>query len=289
MAEGFDPRLTPARPDLAAAHLEGRVSAGRFVAAKPMTAATPTAPVTDRPDADAPMTTELLFGERFDAYETRPGWIWGQAADGYVGYVPDSCLAPEGHPRRHRVRALAAHVYPEPDMKTRPIGVLPFGARLAADLGERGFWALAEGGYAAKAHLAPADSVEPDWIAVAERFLGVPYLWGGRSPGGIDCSGLVQIARQAAGAPCLRDSDMQQGAPGRDAARLRRGDLVFWRGHVGIMVSPTRLLHANAAHMAVVVEPLAEAEARIAAQGGGAPTARRRWAAPSKAGAVGLG
>ena len=278
MADTRDPRLTPARPDIAAAHLEGVVVADRFVEPRAFVAETPTAPVTDRPDADAPMTTELLHGERFEAYETGPLWAWGRCAlDGYVGYVPAACLAREVSPARHRVRALAAHVYPEPDIKTRPIGVLPFGAQVAADLGEGGFWALSAGGYVVKTHLAPATEPEPDWVAAAERLLGVPYLWGGRSSGGIDCSGLVQIARQSGGFACPRDSDMQEASEGRDAATLRRGDLVFWRGHVGIMVSGRDLLHANAHHMAVALEPLADAEARIADQGGGRPTARRRW------------
>jgi cell wall-associated NlpC family hydrolase len=278
MADVADPRLTPARPDLAADHLEGIVRAERYAAPTALVATTPTAPVTDRPDADAPMTTELLHGERFEAYETGPAWVWGRcAADGYVGYAPAACFGPDRSPARHRVAALAAHVYPEPDIKTRPVGVLPFGARVAADLGEGAFWALSAGGYVVKAHLAPIATVEADWVAAAERFLGVPYLWGGRSPAGIDCSGLVQVARQAGGFDCPRDSDMQEAAPARAPSALRRGDLIFWRGHVGIMTSPTRLLHANAHHMAVVVEPLAEAEARIEAHGGGRPTARRRW------------
>ncbi len=277
MAEGADPRLTPARPDLAADWLAGRVSAERYAPAKRLVAATATAPVTATPDADAPMTTELLCGEGFDAYETGPSWVWGQGEDGYVGYAPAACFAPEAARRDTRISTLTAHVYPEPDIKTRPIAALPFAARVAAGSAEKGFRPLAQGGWVVEAHLAPAADPEPDWVTVAERFLGAPYLWGGRSAAGIDCSGLVQIARAAAGLPCLRDSDMQEAAPGRTPKRLRRGDLVFWKGHVGVMTSPTLLLHANAHHMTVVREPLAEAEARIAAKGGGRPTAFRRW------------
>jgi cell wall-associated NlpC family hydrolase len=280
MAERRDPRLTPARPDLAAESLRGVVKAERYAAPLAMEAATPAVPLTATPDPDAPMTTELLLGERFDVYERKPGWVWGQSArDGYVGYAPDSAMAPAGGAATHRVTALLAHVYPQPSIKSRPVGAAPLGAALRGEAGPEGFVALAAGGFACAAHVAPADAPPPpDWVAIAERFLGVPYLWGGRTAGGLDCSGLVQIARLAAGFDCQRDSDMQEGAPGDNPERLDRGDLVFWRGHVGIMVSPETLLHANAHHMMVETEPLADAESRIAATGGGPITARRRWA-----------
>jgi cell wall-associated NlpC family hydrolase len=225
------------------------------------------------------MTTQLLLGERFAVYDTAGGWVWGQAeADGYVGYAPDACFGPDTPPPTHRVAALQALVYPEPDLKTRPFAAAPYGAPVAAGPAPGPWLELAEGGFVPLPHLAPLSAKAADWVAEAERFLGAPYLWGGRSAAGVDCSGLIQIARQAAGLPCPRDSDMQQRAPGRDVERLRRGDLVFWKGHVGVMLSPTRLLHANAFHMAAVAEPLAEAEARIAGSGGGPVTARRRWA-----------
>jgi cell wall-associated NlpC family hydrolase len=281
MADGADPRLTPARPDLAASFLKGRVEAAAFADPRPMVVATAAAPLTAAPDADAPMTTQLLLGEAFDVYEARRGWVWGQATlDGYVGYAPEACFAAPGPAPTHRVAALHAILYAEPDLKSRPVAAAPFGARVAAEPAAGAFHALAGLGYAPSVHLAPAASVEPDWVAVAERFVGAPYLWGGRSAAGIDCSGLVQIARQAAGLACPRDSDMQRAAPGEDAAAPARGDLVFWRGHVGVLVAPDTLLHANAHHMAVVAEPLAEAGARIAAAG--LPVlARRRWPSPA--------
>ena len=281
MAEALrDPRLTPARPDLAAEHLRGEVEAARYAAPRRLRVAVAACPVTAAPDPEAPMTTQLLFGERFAAYEATAGWVWGQAeADGYVGYAPDSGFAADDGPAPEwRVRALHALVYCAPDLKSRPVAALPFGARVAASPAGAKFHALDQGGFVPSVHLAPADAVAPDWVAVAETFLGAPYLWGGRSAAGIDCSGLVQVARQAAGFACPRDSDMQRAAPGRDVRAMRRGDLVFWRGHVGVMVSPTRMLHANAHHMAVAVEPLDGAAARIAAQGGGEILAMRRWA-----------
>jgi hypothetical protein len=274
-----DPRLTPARPDVAAEALRGQVEAARFVAARPRAVATPLAPMTATPNGEAETVTHLLLGERFDVYDADGMWAWGQAEDGYVGYVPDACLAPPGPAPTHRVAALQAPVYPEPSIRARPFAGLPFAARLRGAQ-EGAFLRLEEGGFLCVQHVAPANSVERDWVATALRFLGAPYLWGGKSAAGIDCSGLVQLARQSAGLPCPRDSDMQA-AEGEAVApdALKRGDLVFWRGHVGIMLDRRRLLHATGHAMAVVVERLDAVCARVAAQGHGDPTALRRWPA----------
>jgi hypothetical protein len=274
-----DPRLTPWRPDLAAASLRGVVEAAAFVEPKVMEVSLPVAPLTAAPDGEAPTTTQLLFGERFAVYETRGGWAWGQAeADGYVGYAPEACFSPPGPAPTHRVTALQAPVYPAATIKSRPISALPFGALVAGEP-EGAFLRPAAGGFLCLQHAGAADAVDPDPVATALRFLGAPYVWGGRTAAGIDCSGLVQTAFDAAGRACPRDSDMQMTASGRDVApgRERRGDLIFWKGHVGLMLSPTKLLHATGHHMAVVVEPLAEVEARVAHQGHGRPLARRRW------------
>ncbi len=278
---GHDPRLTPARADLAAESLRGVVDAPRYAAPRPHAVASATAPLTATAEPEAELATTLLRGEPFAVYDSAAGWAWGQAgADGYVGYVPSACLSAAGPGPTHRVSALLAPVFPEPDIKTRPFDALPYLARIRAeaDPAAPGFLALAEGGWVCAQHLAPADAPARDWVAEAARFLGVAYLWGGRSAAGVDCSGLVQLARQAAGRRCPRDSDQQRGAEGADVApgAERRGDLIFWRGHVGVMLDPRRLLHANAHHMAVAVEPVAEAEARLAAAG--LPVlARRRW------------
>ncbi len=277
----FDPRVTPARPDLAALHLRGKVEAETFASAQPMRCAVPVAPVSAAPDGESEQVSQLLFGEGFTAYEVERGWCWGQCdADGYVGYVPQADLieATASKPT-HRVAALQALVYPEPNVKARALGALPFGGLVTVAGEADGGWAMLDpGGFAPLVALKPMDEPERLWLSTAERFLGAPYLWGGRSPAGFDCSGLVQTALAAAGIDCPRDSDMQFAALGRKVSvkQLKRGDLVFWKGHVGIMTSPATLLHANAHHMAVATEPYETARARIEAAGGGEPLGARR-------------
>ena len=229
------------------------------------------------PDPEAERATQLLLGERFMVYETRPdGLAWGQCAtDGYVGYVAAAALGPDRADGR-RVGALWSHRYAAPSVRAPVLGELPFLADVEAAADAGGFARLGDGGFAPAAHLA---APEGDAAAQAARFLGAPYLWGGRSARGLDCSALVQLAHLAVGAPAPRDSDMQAALLGEelpDDAPLRRGDLIFWRGHVGILLDAETLLHANAHHMAVTAEPLSEAVARIAASGGGPPTMRRR-------------
>jgi len=271
----FDPRITPARPDLAAKHLEGAVAAARFVDGQTYEVVEPQAPVRRAPSPDAALLTEALMGERVIVYETtEEGWIWGQLqADDYVGWLPAAALAPAGPPPTDKVAALRTLVFPGPDIKLPPLAGISLGARLAIVRPEKTFAVTAGGGFVPAQHLARLDATEPDPVAVAERFLGVPYLWGGKTSLGIDCSGLVQVALTACGIACPRDSDMQHRALGsavavdQSFANLRRGDLVFWPSHVAIMCDATRIIHANANRMAVTVEPLAEALVRIRATG----------------------
>lgn len=271
---GCDPNVTPARPDLAAAYLRGRIAADRYVDGTPTRVVRPRLAVRARPDPDAPWTSELLMGEAFVAYERREGWAWGQVeADGYVGYVRDDGLDAAAPGPTHAIAALAALVFPAADLKREPVAALSFGARVAVADRAGGFARLAGGGWVASVALGPLDAVVPDHVATALRFLGVPYLWGGRSSVGIDCSGLVQVALTAAGIPAPRDSYQQEQAVGDPVAadgwdRLQRGDLVFFPGHVGIMVDGTVLLHANATAMAVSLDPLAAVAARVAAAQG---------------------
>jgi cell wall-associated NlpC family hydrolase len=240
------------------------------------------------PRPDAPLDTELLRGEAVDVFEeTAEGWSWVQnRADGYVGYVSSEALGAVDPAPGHRVVVLRTFVYPGPDVKLPATAWLSLGS--AIELGDevetRGtrFRLLAGGaGAVVAADVAPLDAPpEPDFVAVAERFAETPYLWGGRTSLGLDCSALVQLALMAAGLSCPRDTDMQEATLGRPVAggadgALERGDLVFWKGHVGILRDAGRLLHASGHHMRVVTEPLTAAIARIATTAG-PPTSVRR-------------
>ncbi len=271
----FDPRVTPARADLAAKELEGKVAAARYVAGEVYEIIEPQAPLRGEPSHEAPLLTEALKGERVTIYEKNDeGWAWGQlAADGYVGWLSANALAPPGAPPTHKVAALRTLVFPGPSIKLAPLEALPLGARVAVARREERMAVTQSGGYLPEVHLAPIDVYEADFVAVAERFLGVPYLWGGKTTLGLDCSGLVQIALAACGISCPRDSDMQEEALGSpvaasaDRSDLQRGDLVFWKGHVAIVRDRANFLHANAFHMAVAIEPIDDAIARIRAAG----------------------
>jgi cell wall-associated NlpC family hydrolase len=279
----FDPRVTPARADLAAKALEGKVRAARYVEGHVHEVVDPQAPLRLEPRHDAPLATEALAGERVTIYDANAeGWSWGQlAADGYVGWLPGNALAEPGAPPTHKVTVPRTLVFPGPSIRLPPSQALPFGARLAVARTHGRFAVTRSGAYVPDIHLAPIDAYEADFVAVAEKFVGAPYLWGGKTALGLDCSGLVQIALAACGIACPRDSDMQEAALGRpvpaaaDLAGLRRGDLIFWNGHVAIMREGASLLHANAFHMAVVVEPVADAVARICGTAG-EPTGVRR-------------
>lgn len=266
----LDRRLNACRADLAAEHLRGQVEAAAFTAGVGKQVAIGIAPLKEAPGWDARLASEMLFGEPVTVYEERDGWAWVQAAsDGYVGYTPAECLEAPGPRATHRVTALHTILYPEPDLKSAPLDMLPMSADLALAGGSRdGFMELAAGGWVFHGHVAEIGAPLPDAVAVAERFLWTPYLWGGKSSRGIDCSGLVQVALRAAGHQAMRDTDMQAGSLGREVDReapRARGDIVYFPGHVGIMLDGGHLLHANAWSMTVAAHPLAEVVARIAA------------------------
>jgi cell wall-associated NlpC family hydrolase len=280
----FDRRITPVRPDLAAAHLAGQVESARFVEPRLMRVCAPSAWLRRAPAPDAPVDTEVLFGERVAVYETtEEGWAWGQVqTDDYVGWMSAEALSPAGDEADHRVSVLRTFVYPGPSIKTTPLMALSIGSRLRV-LDRQGPFALTDaGGFVFAAHLAPLSSREADFVAVASTFVGTPYLWGGRTSLGLDCSALVQLSLAACGVAAPRDSDMQERGLGRPLPDLRndalqRGDLVFWRGHVGIMQDAETLLHANGHHMLVVAEPFAEARARILGATGADVTSFKRF------------
>ena len=269
-----DPRLTPARGDLAAKYLEGKVKAARFVAGKEFEIVDALAPLRHAPSSDAQLMTQALKGERVTIYDRNgEGWAWGQlGSDGYVGWLPDGALMePAGSPT-HKVTALRTLAFPGPSIKLPPVETLAMGARLAVLREDGSFAVTREGWHLPRQHLGSIDGYAADFVAVAEQFVGTPYLWGGKSSLGIDCSGLVQISLVSAGTGCPRDSDMQQDGLGRElssqeAKKLKRGDLIFWKGHVAIARDADTIVHANAHHMATRIENTREAIARIAATG----------------------
>jgi cell wall-associated NlpC family hydrolase len=278
----FDRRLTAARADLAAEHLRGLVDAPRYAEGRGMRIIAASAPLRRSPQADAPLETEALHGEGVTVYDEQDGWAWAQLErDQYVGYLPAAALgAPSA--LTHRVSVLRTHAYPGPAIKLPPRMALSLGAQLKIVRQDGDFSVSDDGLYLWSRSVAELGAREPEAGAVAERFIETPYLWGGRTSEGIDCSGLVQTALMAAGIASPRDSDMQEAMLGEPVAiddptaPLARGDLVFWKGHVGIMRDPVTLLHANGWHMKTVSEPLAQARDRIAANDGGEVTSVRR-------------
>lgn len=275
---GPDPRITLARQDLASSTLEGVVKAARFVEPVSMRVVQPSASIRKAPTARSEQVDQLLFGEVFDRLDSVDGHASGQARrDGYVGWVEEACLSAELATPTHRVSAIRTFAFGEPSIKSAFSGPLSLNALLTVIEERENLVLGADIGWITRSHLAPVGVFEDDPADVAERYLGAPYLWGGRDSLGLDCSGLIQQALYACGCACPRDTDMQA-ALGRATGPgdLRRNDLVFWRGHVGMMLDSDRLIHANGHHMAVVIEPLAQAIERIKTAGGGPPTAFRR-------------
>ena len=269
-----DPRLTPARGDIAAKYLEGKVEADRFVEGQVFEVSEAIAPLRRSPSPDAELMTQALKGERVTIYDRNSeGWVWGQLnTDGYVGWLPDAALARETTVPTHKVAAIRTFAFPGPSIKLPPSDSLVLGSWVEITREDGAFAITHNGQYLPKHHLADLHDYESDFVAVAERFVGTPYLWGGKSSLGIDCSGLVQVSLNAAGTGCPRDSDMQQDGLGRalspaEMKKLERGDLIFWKGHVAIARDASTIIHANAHHMATVVENTHDAIARIKAAG----------------------
>jgi cell wall-associated NlpC family hydrolase len=278
--ETFDRRVTPARPDLAAMHLKNVVAASRYVEGAIFQVRESVIDMRRDPRPDCAVDTQLLYGERVTLYDEEEGWGWVQAArDAYVGWVALNALWSRNDPPTHRVTVARTFIYPGPSIKLPPITAMPLGGDVTI-IDERGdFLVTPEQGFIWRAHLAPLDRPAADFVAVAEMFIGAPYLWGGKSSLGVDCSGLVQISLLASGVNAPRDSDMQAAALGESLApdaTLQRGDFVFWKGHVGIMRDPVTLLHANGTHMLVSSELLALVRERNLAAGAGDITGFRR-------------
>ncbi|MWB76502.1 NLP/P60 hydrolase [Pseudooceanicola sp. 216_PA32_1] len=271
-----DRRRWPCNGRAAAARLRGQAEAERFVVPEPRSLAVALADLRNAPDGRR--ERQVVHGDPLDVIEDRDGWAFVESRkDGYTGYLPSAALGPATRPT-HRVTAAASHVYAAADIKSPDLMPLTLGATVEVlETGPK--FARIAAGYLPATHLGPLGQTGSDPVAVAERLIGTPYLWGGNSHAGIDCSGLVQAACLSCGIPCPGDSDMQERELGTalpaDAA-LRRGDLIFWKGHVAWVADETRILHANAFHMAVAYEDREAAIARIALQGDGPVTARKR-------------
>ncbi|MEM1372632.1 MAG: NlpC/P60 family protein [Pseudomonadota bacterium] len=282
-SDTLDPRIHAVRSDLAASALRDCCDATNFVDGTPALINQPRVPIRGEPDARAAFTSEALFGEELTVYQRKNGWAWVQLRrDDYVGYVPDSALGNMANAATHHVRALATFIYREPNIKTPPLATLSLNTPVSVTSSNAKFSQLASGGFVFTRHIAPIGKSARDFVEIAERFIGTPYLWGGCTSSGIDCSGLVQMSLLAAGVTAPRDSDMQQHALGsevlipKDLEGLQRGDLIFWPGHVGVMSDGLMIVHANAHHMSTTVETLPEVVDRIARHDGPGITAIKR-------------
>lgn len=275
----LDPRVVLARGDLAARDLEAIVTADRYADRRRYACAAPAAAIRRDPSPDAEQMDQLLFGEGFDVLDETGGFAWGQARrDGYVGFVESAALKPADGAPNMKVSAIRTYAFAEPSIKTRALGPYSLGSLLRIEARQGRFARAAGAGWFVEDHLAPIGAFAADPAGVAELYLGAPYLWGGRESLGLDCSGLTLQAFGACGIALPRDTD-QQALAGTAVAEgdLRRGDLVFWKGHVAMMLDGATIIHANAHHMATTKEPLSVTRARYVAGAVGEPTAFRRY------------
>ncbi|MFN7224632.1 MAG: NlpC/P60 family protein [Paracoccaceae bacterium] len=270
----MDRRSTPFSGRFALTSLRGQVEA-TFTDGETASVLWPLADLLSRPDG--PRDRQVLLGDALTVIDLRDDHVFVQAAkDGYCGWLDAASIGPAIMPT-HWVAAPASHLYTGPKVQARTLSALPMGAKVAVT-GTEGSFAETSMGFVPLVHLRALHDRPADPVTVAETLLGVPYLWGGNSAAGLDCSGLVQTALLACGLPCPGDSDQQQGLGTMldDQTLLQRGDLLFWTGHVAMVADADRIIHANGQTMSVAYEPTAVAIARIKAQGGGPVTARRR-------------
>lgn len=273
----MDRRLWPANERVCSVALDGQVEGAKVVTGAARQAALPVVDLLSAPDGGR--DRQLQMGDGFTVLEDREGWSFGQSLkDGYCGYVQTQTLT-DAITATHSVSSRATHLYSHEDFKSPERAAVSFGSKLTLIDERRKFYETHDGLFVPKKHVRPLGQNFADPVTIAQLHFGTPYLWGGNSSFGIDCSGLVQAALLACGIDCPADSDMQMDALGRDIPEgdpLQRGDILFWKGHVGMMVDADTLIHANAHHMAVAYEPIMAAIIRIEAQGDGPVTARKR-------------
>ncbi len=272
----LDPRVNCYRDDLAASYLEGKVEGRRFVSGRQAQVVQCGAPLLRSPDADSPQDSQLLTGETVQIYDEADGYAWLQSeADGYVGYTLSSALSDSVTQPTDCLCVPRSFVYPDPDIKTPPIATLNMSARVTITDQYQRFSLLSTGGWLYSDHLMPVDAHEPDFVTTALRFLDMPYLWGGKGNLGIDCSGLVQVSLVRSGRACPRDTYMQAKTvgmeiPGEDGKfSMRRGDLIYWPGHVAIVLDQDTVVHASGHHMLVTIEPWRNVDERVRIETGG--------------------
>ena len=266
----LDKRLNAWRDDLADRTLQNQVHSNRFVDAKIQQVITPTLSLRREADYTSPQNNELLFGDRVKVFDENKGWSWVQnCRDNYVGFCPSDGLSEVGNDATHQVSCLRTILFPQPDFKSCPVHYLSMTSTVAVVQTTDKYSQIESGEWIYSQHLAKTNEFESDFVATAQKFLGTPYLWGGNNSLGIDCSGLVQIALRRAGMDVLRDSDMQEETIGKeihydnDTSNLELGDLIFWKGHIGIYCANDMLLHANATDMMVSSKPFKDTCAHI--------------------------
>lgn len=289
MSEKLDRRLHAFRNDLADERLQGKVKAKRFVTGEQQRVNAPLVDLRPNPDLKSGIDTQLLYGDIVNVIDIDAGWAWVQSQrDNYVGYVSKKFLRKlkKSTPANsHFVSAERSFRYAQPDMKTPVVDCLSMGSAVAivGEVDTRGtkYAEMADGKYLISRHLSPIDDHVDDYVSVAESLLHTPYLWGGSSAFGMDCSGLVQLSMLMAGKQIMRDTDMQETTIGTELGfsamdgGLQRGDLIFWKGHVGIMRNTETLIHANGHTMNVATEKLEDAIERIGYLYGFPTTLRR--------------
>lgn len=278
----LDKSLNPYRDDLAAQYLKGQVNAGNFVAPKLHQIKCDYAYLKTAPDTSSPNVSEVFFGELVDIYEIKNDFAWVQLKrDNYVGYLPFECVSTEIIEANKKINTIRSFAFSIPKVQGEIKNILPLNSLVkATDRVENGFVYCDGLGFIYLKHLCDLDEYAANPVELAKYFLKTPYAWGGRQALGIDCSGLIQTIHEACGINLPRDARMQEKMgeliiPSPDFSNLKAGDLLFWQGHVAMMIDNENIIHANSFHMCVEIEPLAQTIKRYDGLGLGLRSVRR--------------